>query len=104
MKVVNVVMDRRYFRDHNNRLVSADDIESYRFFQRYLDIFDEVYIIARINDEICNGGTPVEGPGVTVLPLPYFVGGSGLLMNSPKILTKVWSISGREGDFILRSG
>ena len=32
MKVVNVVMDRRYFRDQNNRLVSADDIESYSFF------------------------------------------------------------------------
>jgi glycosyltransferase involved in cell wall biosynthesis len=104
MRVVNVVMDRRYFRDKNNRLVSADDIESYSFFQRYLDVFDKVYVIARINDEICSGGTPVEGPGITVLPLPYFVGGSGLLMNSPNILSKVWCLSGREGYFILRSG
>ncbi len=104
MKVVNVVMDRRYFRDRNGRLVSADDIESYSFFERYLEVFDRVYVIARIGDEICSSGTPVEGHNIEVIPIPYFVGGSSLLINSHEILSRVWSICRREGYFILRSG
>ncbi len=104
MKVVNVVTDRRYFRDQDGRLVSADDIESYSFFARYLDVFDRVYVIARITDEVASSGTTIEGPDISVLPLPYFVGGSSLLINSPKILGHVWAMSGAEGYFILRSG
>ena len=49
-------------------------------------------------------GTTIEGPDISVLPLPYFVGGSSLLIDSPKILGHVWAISGAEGYFILRSG
>jgi glycosyltransferase involved in cell wall biosynthesis len=49
---------------------------AYKFWARYLDVFDGVRIVARLRDVDRAGGTAslVTGPQVTVKPVPYYEG------------------------------
>jgi glycosyltransferase involved in cell wall biosynthesis len=53
----------------------------YEFWTRYLSIFDSVSVAARVKrvPSAAPEATRVDGPGVSVLPLPYFVGPLGYL-------------------------
>lgn len=48
----------------------------FEFWRRYLDVFDEVAIVARVRKVAVapNSGVRADGPGVSVLALPYYVG------------------------------
>lgn len=48
----------------------------YRFWRRYLEVFDEVQIVARARavDAVPETWQQATGPGVSVLPVPYYVG------------------------------
>ncbi len=49
---------------------------TYSFWQRYLEVFDEVCIIARVNDvvELAKDVRRADGKAVYFLPLPHYVG------------------------------
>jgi phosphatidyl-myo-inositol dimannoside synthase len=49
---------------------------SYGFWTRYLSVFDEVRVVARTKgtDRAGDGAMRVDGPGVAVWPVPYYVG------------------------------
>jgi hypothetical protein len=49
---------------------------SYAFWQRYLDVFDEVGVLARVRavTEPALNAQPVDGPHVHVIPVPYYHG------------------------------
>jgi glycosyltransferase involved in cell wall biosynthesis len=49
---------------------------TYSFWERYLEVFDKVGVVARLRDvaEPPPGAQPIEGPGVHVHPIPYYVG------------------------------
>jgi glycosyltransferase involved in cell wall biosynthesis len=49
---------------------------TYRFWQRYLDVFDQVSIVARVRpvDEVAAEFTRLDGPGVSLHALPEYVG------------------------------
>lgn len=48
----------------------------YSFWQRYLEVFDEVGVVARLRDvpRPPAGARPTDGPGVHMIPVPYYVG------------------------------
>jgi glycosyltransferase involved in cell wall biosynthesis len=48
----------------------------YQFWSRYLEVFDNVRIVARLRDVKCRSGEnpQANGPNVTVDPVPYYVG------------------------------
>jgi glycosyltransferase involved in cell wall biosynthesis len=48
----------------------------YEFWQRYLDEFDEVCILARVRDvqRAPTNGLRADGPNVSLAPLPYYLG------------------------------
>ena len=72
--IVTVATEARLFKDQSGRVVSLTEGRSYHFWQRYLDEFDEVRVLARVaNNEVATG-SPVEGPGVSVLNLTDFAG------------------------------
>jgi glycosyltransferase involved in cell wall biosynthesis len=54
---------------------------SYEFWRRYLDAFDEVCVVARLRDvtHTPRGVVRVDGPHVSVAPLPYYIGPWGYL-------------------------
>ncbi|MGJ9421483.1 glycosyltransferase [Aeromicrobium sp. CF3.5] len=52
------------------------------FWARYLEVFDEVVVAARVDErETRNDGVAVEADGISVVPLRYYVGLLGLLRN-----------------------
>ncbi|MEV4133946.1 glycosyltransferase family 4 protein [Dactylosporangium sp. NPDC049742] len=70
-----VSCEQRYARTPDGRVWSTTGA-AYDFWQRYLDVFDEVRIVARVAER---GGRPpdaerVDGDHVTVHPVPYYVG------------------------------
>jgi hypothetical protein len=67
-----LLFDHRFFRAQDGQIFS-DKAYSHRFFQsRYLRVFDEVSILARVADvELAEPhGEATEGVGVKVLALP----------------------------------
>jgi len=78
-----LLFDHRFFRAQNGQIFS-DKAYSRRFFQsRYLQVFDEVSILARVADvKLAEPqGEATEGAGVKVLALPNWVGPLGYLRN-----------------------
>ena len=104
MRVV-VTSDRRYVAGADGRVWTASIFDR-AYFQRYLGVFDEVRVVARVvnahppNDE----WRRVDGQGVTVHALPHFIGSAGFARRLP------WALSAAAGAFaaddavILRGG
>jgi len=72
---VVVFLDQRYHRTPD-RQVWTDGPFPYTFFERYLQVFDRVRVVARVRDAL----SPSEywnaagGPGVDFAPVPYYIG------------------------------
>ncbi len=71
---VMVVADGHYYQTPDGT-VYAESVYDYTFYKRYLQAFDHVYAVARIQQVDSIQGKKVScGPGVTFLPLPAFRG------------------------------
>lgn len=72
---VLVSLEERFQRTPDGKVWSAG-AASYSFWKRYLDGFDEVRILARVNDvaEAPPSWKQADGPGVKISALPYYVG------------------------------
>ncbi|MDN4502880.1 glycosyltransferase [Alteromonadaceae bacterium BrNp21-10] len=81
MKVI-VTCEFRFMRTADGQVWTTSAFP-YFFWQRYLSVFDEVQIVARIQDVATRdaGWQRVTGDRVTARGLPYYVGLSGLLKN-----------------------
>src|ERR1035438_3691529 len=100
-----LLFDHRFFRAQDGQIFS-DKAYSHRFFQsRYLRVFDEVSILARVADvELAEPhGEATEGVGVKVLVLPNWVGPLGRVKRASGrttvILTGI-SPAARAGSFV----
>jgi oligosaccharide repeat unit polymerase len=73
--VVTVTIERRFDRTPDGR-VWVPDVETYSFWQRYLEVFDQVRVVARVRDvpEPPPASFRSDGPSVTFAALPYYVG------------------------------
>ncbi len=85
-----VALEARLVRAADGRIYSSTGVDGYRFWQRYLEVFDTVLVAARTHDTAArhlapsdarsseqsaiHGRLAVEGPGVRVVPLPAYDG------------------------------
>jgi len=81
MRVV-VVLENRFFRNRSGEYYSNTTFD-YTFWQKYLMVFDEVYICARVKhvDEYLCDRKPASGPGIKFIELPYYVGLKPFFLN-----------------------
>ena len=72
---VMVALEDRFIRTTSGHIYS-NTIFNYNFWKRYLQVFDEVVVMARLCDvsEKTRDGIPANGPGVSFLGLPYYIG------------------------------
>jgi hypothetical protein len=104
MRVV-VTSDRRYTVDAHGQVWTASIFDR-EYFRRYLGVFDEVRVVARV----LAAGAPngdwrrVDGPGVTVHALPHFVGPVGFARRLPRALLAAARAFGPDDAVILRGG
>lgn len=67
----------------------------YEQLARYLDIADEVYVLARVAKGSRSSGLRVDGPGVHILPIPDYQGLSELSRAVPSLLRYFACLDGR---------
>ncbi len=74
MKVI-VALEARLDRTPDDRVWSDSGLNS-SFWERYLEVFDEVHVVARLREmpEPPVGAARVDRPRVNFAPVPYFVG------------------------------
>jgi glycosyltransferase involved in cell wall biosynthesis len=76
----------------DNKFYSADQSFSYQMFERYLTVFNNVSVVARCaitKEDAVDENTRVDGEGVTVMPLPYYIGPFEYLIQRNKLTKKL---------------
>lgn len=103
-KSIAVVLEHRFYRVGD--AVYTRLAFSYTYWKPYLAFFDEVTVVARVQTvkEKTADMVRMDGPGISVDPLPYYLGPAAFLQQLPRLLWTVWQISGRHRYFLLRSG
>lgn len=100
---LTLIFDHRFYRRPDGR-ICGHNVYSYDFFaNRYLRVFDEVSILARVaesNDPQFETMKGTEGPGLKVVPLPDWNGVFGFVRNRPTIIQKTLSVVG-DGSVVL---
>ena len=100
---VCVTTEQRFARTPDGRIWALSTFR-HDFWLRYLEVFDEVKVLARICDveEIPEGERRSDGPGVSFAPIPYYVGGKDYVMKAPKVLASLRGSISRDEAIILR--
>ncbi|EOD9422216.1 glycosyltransferase [Vibrio campbellii] len=103
-KCVSVVVEHRFY-SYKNKVYTKLSFP-YLYWQDYLKYFKSVKVIARVKqvDSIDSTFVRVDGEGVTVFPMPYYVGMFGFIRSLPRILKFANNYVGKGNKFILRSG
>jgi glycosyltransferase involved in cell wall biosynthesis len=82
-----IVADGHYYKDENG-LIFVESVFNYAFYQRYLHVFKEITVLARIKN-IKNLDTSqmqkVSGPGINFIALPNYTGPYEYLANRNKV-------------------
>ncbi len=70
-----VVLEYRFLRTPDGRIWTPTTF-AYNFWQRYLEVFDSVRVVARVWDvpKVPDGCRRADGESVTFAPVPYYVG------------------------------
>ena len=82
--LVNV--EQRFVRTPDGT-VWTDGAFPYSFWRRYLEVFDDVRVVARVRnvDTASSSAQPIVGPGVEVVALPHYVGALPALTALPMV-------------------
>ena len=100
---IMVALEDRFFKDKNGGIYS-NTTSDYKFWERYLQVFDEVVVLARVKDiggEACNKPL-ANGPNVRFIELPYYVGPCGYLKQYRKLQKTIQRNLSQAEAFILR--
>lgn len=78
---VIITKERRFQLGSDGNIYTDNESASgYKFFQRYLDVFDSVTVVGRLQRELTTGNSIVTGPNVNFLPIPYYLGPTEYLL------------------------
>ncbi|MFK3960825.1 glycosyltransferase [Guptibacillus hwajinpoensis] len=82
-----LVLEHHFYRDENGEVWSERVIDR-EFIGRYLKVFNNVTVCARVSNKLPVKGNlkKVSGENTSFLPLPDFKGYTGLILNMPKVL------------------
>jgi len=100
---VMVALEDRFFRTQNGNIYS-NTVYDYVVWSKYLQVFDEVVVLARVADisEEKLEKSPTNGPNVSFLALPTFIGPWQYLKNFRKINATVKKAIKEADAFLLR--
>jgi glycosyltransferase involved in cell wall biosynthesis len=101
---LTVSLEARFFRTPDQK-IWAESIPDYSFWCRYLDAFDFVEIVARVQDVVAVPPTYMRSDGdkVSFVPLPYYIGPLQYLLNAHKIMAITRAVVKSADAVILRT-
>lgn len=87
--------EARFRRGPDATVFTHESSSSYTSYSRWLGAFSDITIVARVSDPWplplrSPWDIPVEGPHVSVLPVPDFQSVGGLIVRLPRILRTIW--------------
>lgn len=92
----------------DNKIYNFQGVNTYALFlSRYLQVFSKIIVVARVlNDPNYNGNEKnlVEGTGVKVIPLPYYVGPWEYMKVKKETRNIIKSTINNKSAYILRNG
>lgn len=102
MEVV-VSLEQRFHRTPDG-VVWTDGQFPYEFWRRYLQVFDQVLILARVRDVAspARGARQVDGEQVRLAAIPYYIGPGQFILRYPEARRVVEKVAARDSAFILR--
>ncbi len=84
------------FYKYNKNFYNPSGVLKYNLFKRYLDVFDELVVVARVmevtNEEHCIDSNRVDGDSITVIELPYYHGVYGYILKRRQVYNKLKSV------------
>jgi glycosyltransferase involved in cell wall biosynthesis len=100
---VTISLEARFYRTPDQR-VWTESVPDYSFWQRYLEVFDSVQVLARIQDvaEVPGSYRRTDGSGVSFVALPYYVGPYQYLRNASAVDAIVKRVARESGAVLLR--
>ncbi|GAB3061890.1 glycosyltransferase [Micromonospora schwarzwaldensis] len=103
MRVV-VAVESRYDRTPDGAMWTVTD-PAHHYFTRYLGVFDDVRVLARVRDvpAVPAGAHRVDGPGVRVWPVPHYLGPAQYLRQRAGIGRAVENAAGPRDAVILQA-
>lgn len=102
---LNFYTEARYVRGVDGKIYSPKDVLKYSLYERYLSVFSEVNVVARVEDVIGYVGEKkdlVEGQNVSVTPLTYYLGPLDYIKKSKKIKQEICDTINVDDAYILR--
>jgi glycosyltransferase involved in cell wall biosynthesis len=104
MTTVAVSLEQRYCRTPDGQIWGAKD--GYKFWGRYLEVFDAVKVLARIQEAVAvpNGWQRADGEGVTFVGVPYYIGPWEYLTQARVVRQAVRDAIGPRDAVIMRVG
>jgi len=99
-----VTATHHFYLDAENRAWTSNASFGYPFWQRYLDVFDEITVLARAKrvNRISDDVILASGDNVSILSLPEYVGTSGYLRNYFKIRQVIKGALAADSAVVLR--
>lgn len=100
---VMVTFEHRFIRTSNGRIYTRGTVD-YSFLSRYLAVFDEVVVLARVEDvdEIPPNKKRADGPNVSFFPVPYYFGPIQFLKRYREIKASIRQAVNAADAYILR--
>ena len=99
-----LVATEAHFRQTSDGVAYSDTGgRGYSFWARYLDVFDSVTVIGRLSPQRGFLSTPVEGPGISLVPLEGYTGPEQLLWRLKRLKHQVRSACACEAAVIARA-
>jgi glycosyltransferase involved in cell wall biosynthesis len=104
MKVV-IALEARFDRTPDGAIWTLVAF-AYSFWKRYLDVFDQVCVVARVRDvsDVPSDWQRVDGEGVSCFPVPYYIGPWQYLLKAWQVQQAAQSSVGDRDAVILRVG
>jgi len=101
--LVTVVLEQRFVRDRGGRVWTPGAF-SYRFWQRYLDVFDSVNIVARVedSDSAPPGWREATGAAVHCSAVPMYIGPWQYIARARQVHRAIATAIGARSAVILR--
>jgi len=102
---VLVALEQHFMRDPEGHVYPAPPgVEGYGFWQRYLEVFEEVVVLARVRmvSRELPGASRADGPCLTFCDLPDYLGPWQYVRHLPKMRRRVWGAVRNADAFILR--
>lgn len=103
LKTLDVVSEKRFYRC-NNGAIWTENAFPYQFWTRYLTVFSQVRIVARVKNvsEVPSDWQRVDGDCVSIWPLPYYVGLGPFVTTLPQTIRAFRACRGKSNSVIYR--